>query len=289
MAVPRPLLGILSIHLMIVLISSCTSDTSPRDTHGDDPVIAMVGNRTLHTSDLSAIIHPQISATDSIALAAAYIDQWVDDQLLTREAAKRYSDDIDIDRLVLDYREQLFKIHLEEEIISDRFDPTIQQYDLDGFYESIKSQFLLDHSIYRVWYLKVSRDQDNLKDLITSWNDNKLTKIKTFAYAFGEEQQLDSTQWMTWEDLEGYASIWSQSRANQHKSQRQRDDKYEYFLKVMDHVDKEEIAPLSYIKPQLTKMILHRRRQSILETYKQELYEVAINQNQIKFPTSDEN
>ena len=50
----------------------------------------------------------------------------------------------------------------------------------------------------------------------------------------------------------------------------------------MDSVDKGEISPLEYIRPQLNRMYLHKRKQKVIENYKQELYEKALNNNIIK-------
>ena len=60
------------------------------------------------------------------------------------------------------------------------------------------------------------------------------------------------------------------------------DQNYQYFLKVIESRDEGEISPLSYVEERLRQMMLHQRKQIIIEEYKQELYERALNNNVIK-------
>ena len=74
------------------------------------------------------------------------------------------------------------------------------------------------------------------------------------------------------------------ARIDKKQVQTQRDSEYEYFLKIVDQEAKGEISPLAYIEKQLVRMLLHKKRGEILESYKQELYEKALNDNTIKLP-----
>jgi len=268
----------------VVFLSSVSCDDRKAPQVIDEPVVASVANKVLYLSDLNNMIHDNTSAHDSTSLAAAYIDQWVRDQLVTKEAARLLSSDLEIDQLVQDYREKLLKIHLEDQIIASRYDTTISVQELSSFYEGIKGQFLLKENLYRGSYAKFPVGTTGLSDFNEAWKSDDLVSVNTFAGAFAEEHHLDSTMWITWPELTEWYEGWSESRADRALSQRQKDKEYEYFLKIVEQVDKGEISPLSYIRPQLERMILHKRKQKILEDYKQELYERALNNNIIKLP-----
>ena len=47
-------------------------------------------------------------------------------------------------------------------------------------------------------------------------------------------------------------------------------------------MDKGAFSPLGYIAPQLSRMLLHKRKQNILDAYKQELYEKALQENIVR-------
>ena len=250
----------------------------------DDPLVASVGSKSLYQSDLSLMIHPSISRSDSTAMASTYIDQWVREQLMTREAYQFFSSDAEIEQLVNDYREKLLKFNLEEEIIAARYDTIITDSELRSFYDEMKEQFFLGSTIYRTLFLKIDRTKEGLAGFRKDWNENNYSTIYSFASAFGEAQQLDTTVWRTWTEVSEWTDLWTEPQINLYSSLRRRDNKYEYFLKVMEKVDKGSVSPLEYIKPRLTRMLLHKRKQQILEDYKQELYEKALQNNIIKLP-----
>lgn len=251
----------------------------------NDVVIASVDNRTLYQSELNNVIHPNISKQDSIALAGAYIDKWVRDQLMAREAAKSFSSDIEIETLVDDYREKLLRFNLEEKIIETRFDTTITKSELNDFYESIKEQFQLSEGLYRCIYAKFDPNVAAFKAFSKEWKEDKNDgAVASIAMAYAEEHHLDTLQWVNQTIVDKWHDGWSQSRINRKLNQRQSDGKYEFFLKIVDHMDNGAVSPLEYIRPQLIKMLLHKRKQNIIEEYKQELFEKALNNNNIKLP-----
>lgn len=271
----------IAILLMIVSVS-CDKPLQGPKTH-EGKMLASVGSKILYESDLINVIHPNTKSQDSIGLATAYIDQWIRDQLITREAKNSFSSDIGIEQLVADYREKLLKFNLEERIINERYDTVISEGDLLTYYESIKDQFVLEEEICRGLYIKMDRKQQGLKDFTKEWNNkDDNPSMYAFARAYNIDMEADTTSWRTWTELNTWYNGWSKSKARSLSKQRQNDKEYEYFLKIVGFIDKGEFSPLEYIKPQLTKMLLLKRRQGIIETYKQELYEKALRNNLIK-------
>ena len=61
------------------------------------------------------------------------------------------------------------------------------------------------------------------------------------------------------------------------------DNDFLYFFRLLELVNRKEIAPLSYIENQASKVILHRRKIKLLEEKKEELYEQKTNQIKV-FP-----
>ena len=246
------------------------------------PVLAKVGDQSLYYNDISHLIHPNSKNQDSASLTTAFIDQWLRDELMTREAAKYFRSDTEIDRLVEDYQAKLLKFNLEEKILSERYDSIVSPEELASFYEQMKEQFRLKENVYRCIYVKIDKGTEGLKEFTNKWKKDEYGSIKSFAGAFSTESHLDTIQWKPWSEVDGWYSKWSKSRVDQKIKQRQNDSEYEYFLKIVDSVDKGEISPLEYIRPQLNRMYLHKRKQKVIENYKQELYEKALNNNIIK-------
>lgn len=261
------------------LLTSCDKQTSAIDS---PEVIASVEGRELYKSALDNVIHPQASPQDSSAMATAYVDQWVRDQLLMRQASRLFSSDFEVERLVDDYRERLLKYNLEDKILTERYDTVISPQELQRYYEKMKEDFVLNEDIYRSTYVKFDKETKSLTQFAKDWKKNDTEAIRTFAAAFAEIFDADTTVWRTWDDMTRGFEGFSKSSAQALKEQRQIGGEYEYYLKTHDIAALGSLAPLGYVAPQLKRMLLHQRKQQLLEAYKQELYEKALKDNVIK-------
>ena len=281
---PMRLLIFFSLILIFGVISqSCSYETKSVDI--EEKVVAKVGSRNLYQSDLDKIIHPNATSADSVSLATMYIDSWVRDQLMTREAAKYFSSDFEIEKLVDDYREKLLKFNLEEQVIRMRFDTIVTEGELNELYDEMKDQFILDRTLYRCIFAKFERNTSGLSEFVKDWDNENDLNIITFAAAFGSESFLDTSVWVTQDAIDEWYPSWSERRLAKDQKQRQNTAEYEYFLKVVDVADEGEQSPLGYIRDRLVHMLLHRRKKAILEKYKQDLYEDALNKNIITLPS----
>jgi hypothetical protein len=247
------------------------------------PIIVKIGNRVLTEEQISTMIHPSASSEDSAAIANAYVDKWVRDQLLMKEAVKLYATDIEIERLVDDYRENLLKYRLEEAIITARFDTTITYNELFAFYNENKRQFPLSEDLFRAVIINVPDDSKSKELLQKAWKAGEIEKIIRIADSFALTSSLDTTLWMTWPEITKLSTTKFDYPGNKNgRMQSKKDDNSEFFLKIIEKVDKGDLSPLAYIENQLILMLRHKRKKEIIEKYNEELYERALQQNEIQ-------
>lgn len=244
-------------------------------------MIAKVYNTSLYMSELDAVIHPSVTQSDSVALAKAYIDQWIKDQILMEEASNYFIDRSNIDRLVADYRKNLIKFEYENKVISEQFDTLVNKTELTSFYETIKEQFLLHESIYNVQLAELNSEVSDLKDLYKEWkNDNPVA-----IFAIASRSVLDTTIWMTWPEITQWSDKFSEDKAITGSYQQIATDNSEIFLKVRERRAPMEYSPLPFVSVQLKQMILHKRKGKLLELKKDELYKEALEADEIKILT----
>ncbi len=277
---PSKLSAFLCALFVIGALSYCGGNHTKKT---ESQVIVAVDNRVLTIDKIRTLIHPQATAVDSLAIFNAFVDNWIRDQLLMREASKLYATDIEIEQLVHDYRESLLKFRLEESIIKERFDSTITANDLYAFYNQYKTQFILRDPIYRCLMVQMPSDHSGLKLLQKAWKERDLAYIAKIGESFVLSSIIDTTQWYTWSEIDERSSglftdpvnkrVWEQEKTS---------DSLQGYLKIIDTIDKSEVSPLSYIQDQLVMMILHTRRKKIIEDYRQELYNQALRNNEIK-------
>ena len=60
------------------------------------------------------------------------------------------------------------------------------------------------------------------------------------------------------------------------------DDQFKYYLNILDRRSKNDIAPMEYVIDQISNVILHKRKISLLSEKREEIYEREINRNTIK-------
>ncbi len=265
---------------MLFLNIACQPSEQLLDT--EDVVVAKVGDRVLNLSTVRQVIHAYNTPSDSLAMSTSYINQWIRNQLMMREAARYFSTDEAIEQLVTDFRQRLLMHSLENKIIEERFDTLIAESELMDFYDQMKSQFILREPLFRGMYVKFPNETKSLDQFYKDWKQEEVHAIITFASAYGEALEIDTSIWRTWDEIKGWYPKFSLNTALREKSQRRLDTKAQYYLKIAQKVDKGQYSPLTYIEPQLKRMLLYNRRKALLEKYKEELYEKALQENIIK-------
>jgi hypothetical protein len=60
------------------------------------------------------------------------------------------------------------------------------------------------------------------------------------------------------------------------------DGDYRYYYRVLESVKSKETAPFDYIREQASKVILHRRKQELLEKWKENLYQKELRRQNIQ-------
>ena len=265
--------------IVSILWSSCNKRDNA-DSLGD-PIVASVYRTSLHKSELNTVIHPSVNYRDSVALAKAYIDQWVKDQILMEEASKYSIDRSNIDRLVADYRKKLIKFEYENKIVSEQFDTIVSNAELSSFYETNKEQFPLTESIYNVQLAELNNEVSDLKDLYKEWKNDNAEEV----FGIASRAISDSTVWLTWKDINKWSDKFSERKATAGSYQQIATENSEIFLKVRESKAPMDHSPLPFVRVRLKQMILHKRKLKLLEMKKEELYKEALEADEIKIMT----
>ena len=81
-----------------------------------DPVVARVGEQYLFKSQLEELVHDGTSPTDSAAIVDGYVQNWIVENLMIREADKNVAADINLNKLVEEYRASLLVYNYEKKL-----------------------------------------------------------------------------------------------------------------------------------------------------------------------------
>lgn len=255
---------------------SCNSASNVN--HDNDKLLAKVYDKPLYLSELSDIFSDQtMSRADSNQLITNYVERWVRDNVVMFEAEKNVPKDLNLDKLVKNYRSSLIRSIYEKNIIEEALDSTVTLSELNDFYEKNKDQYQLETAIVRCYLIKLDKnapDQDAVRDW---WDDiqeaDNLKRLLNYCKVHAKVYMLDDKTWYKVEDLVGLLPNGKLSTDNVHKEEMTfKDDNFQYFFKILELVNKKETAPMSYIKDQAVKFILHKKQMKLLDEKIESIY-----------------
>jgi hypothetical protein len=272
--------------LTIALFVSCNYLQLEEKESVASEIIAIVNTEKLFRTDLKDFLPNNISKEDSIVLVKGYINDWAIKQLLLKKAETNSSlEDVDeINTLVKDYKESLLINSYKERLIKQQLDTVINEAEIEAFYAENKENFKLNTELLKIKYLHFDNNIINKKEIINLFKSDEIEDIEAL-----EKQQL-SFKYYQFND-----SIWAQvdkvllklpfSKENLLKKSKfiqEQDSLGLYLATIKDVLVRSDIAPLSFIKPTIKQMILHKRKIEFIREIEKILVKDATKNNNFK-------
>ena len=219
-------------------------------------------------------------------LVRGYINDWAIKQLLLKKAETNNSkEDVDkIDNLVRDYKESLIINNYKERLIKQQLDTVINDVEIDAYYRENKENFRLNEELLKIKYLHFDNNIINKKEIITlfkSSNIDDLENLEKQQLSFKFHQFNDSV----WTRLDKVMLKLPFSKDNLLKKiefVKKQDSLGLYLAAINDVLVRNDIAPLSYIKPAIKQMILHKRKIQLIRDIEKILVQDATKNNNFK-------
>lgn len=263
---------------------SCSEDIQ---TNNGNFLLARVYNKSLYIKDLEGMFPPGTSAYDSSLITNAYTQRWIRDAVLLYEAENNLPKDLNIDRLVRDYRSSLVRNNYEQVLLEQLMETEISKEELANFYDKNKIQYQLDNPIVKanvVVVPKIISVRDSLKYLWKNATDVNLTRLKNICEEYELSHILDGSKWNEWENLAIYLprNIDFEAFSRKGKDFSIQDGEFEVWVKILDSRKPQEIPPIEYVEEQLKRMLLLSRKTKLLEEKKEDMFDIAKRKGQIE-------
>ena len=272
--------------IVIVILQSCDYFTIKSDTH--QPV-ARVNDTYLYKEDLKNIFTNNITSQDSILITNNYINNWIKQQLLLSKAQINLENKSEkFEELVKKYREDLFINSYKEAVVKQYLDTKITSDDIDEFYLNNNQNFKLNEELVKLKYIKIGKDVLNKKELIKLFNSTKKEDLESLnAKELSlKSHHLNDSIWVKYSDLIVKIPILK----TEDKSQLLKKDNFIqkedslslYLVTIKEVLNRNEIAPKSYITPTIKQMILHQRKLLLLRNIEETLIDDANKKQQFE-------
>lgn len=193
--------------LLVCLVFVGYSCSKVSQINNNDFLLARAYNKSLFIKDLEGMFPPGISAYDSSLITNAFTQRWVRDAVLLYEAENNLSKDLNIDRLVRDYRSSLVRNNYEQVLLEQLMETQISKAELTDFYDKNKIQYQLDNPIVKanvVVVPKIISVRDSLKYLWKNTSEINLARLKNICEEYDLAYILDAGKWNEWENLANY-------------------------------------------------------------------------------------
>lgn len=261
------------IWVFVIFFFGCTQPNPLAPS--DDKLLAEVHDYRLYESQLKELLPGNGTKEDSLAFVQSYIEKWIRESLVKHAAEKNIPRDLDINQLVEDYRSSLIQYHYEKKIVETRLDTIVSEDELVDYYDQNKNQFLLSEPLFLSDFAKFPVETKSLNAFNSDWKKNNLDQVKAFCEDFSTSYLIQNNQWIPLSELSASFpfSKTDTQRFRKNAAYRVTHEGFEYFLKINDFRDKNDIPPLSYIKDQIIKIILHRRKSDIINRHTEDLYQ----------------
>jgi hypothetical protein len=274
--------------LCVVVLATIAACGKNNDTSGSNRLVATVYNRSLYLTDLDGMFPESATHQDSQQVITAFSDRWIREQVIMSEAERNVPKELNLDELVKKYRESLILSNYEEQLTKIGLDTAITEGELTEFYEKNKEQYQLETPIVRCYFLKVARPTQQIDSLNKWWNSPKsgdnLSKLQVYAQQNAKNYIFEDSIWTRADDIIAMLPKGTLTADNisTGKELTLKTDDAQYFFRALGVMNKQEIAPLSFIRSQASKYILHRRKTQLLEKKKQEMYDTELRKNNVK-------
>lgn len=263
---------------LLLTVCSCSFFNKESDKN----VVARVENKLLLETDIQGIIPQNTSPEDSALIINNYIQNWVKDNLILKKAELNLKDSQkDVEKQLEDYRRSLIVYSYEKELIKQRLDTVVLGYEIQEFYTNNSQNFELRDDIVKVLYLKVNKKAPQLKKIRKLYKYKKESDketLKELAHQYAEKFHLNDNQWILFDELKNEVPMFvSQTEGflKNIKNVEVEDSLSIYFVHIKDYKLKKDVAPLSFEAKNIKNIIINKRKLSLINKIRSELYEEA--------------
>ena len=260
----------------------------------DNNAIARVNDNYLYADDLKGLISDETKKEDSVLIVNNYIKRWATQQLLIDQAEINLSQEklAAFEKLVMEYREELYTEAYKNVIVSRQLDSTISVSEYVEFYELNRENFRLNDELVKVRYIHLDESYTGLsktKEKFTRFNEIDKKELSELSIQFIDNNLNDSV----WVEKEALLNVLPVLQSNNTQVLKKsnfaqlQDSLGVYLVKIEDVLGLKEIAPLSYIKPTIEQIILNKRKLELIKKLEKDITKDAIRNNKFEIYTPE--
>ncbi|MDD2985976.1 hypothetical protein [Flavobacterium sp.] len=270
--------------LLLLVLVPVFASCSYFKTEAEPEAIARVGESFLYQNDIVDLIPEGTSKEDSIGIVRNFINRWATQKILIN-AAERNIEAVkleEFDKLIQQYRIDLYTKAYIEEIVKREVDTTVTELDIQNYYKENKENFKTNGVLVRLRYIQLPKDHPKFELIKSNFFDSKL-KDKNFWETYQLQFKSSALNDSVWVDMnQVYRKLPFINPDNRDtyilpgKTIQQPDSLNVYLVKVTNVIDKNQISPYEYVKVTLKELIISQRKLELIHKFEKEITDDAI-------------
>lgn len=259
-----------------ILFFSCRDQSN---VYEGKTVLVKMGEVYLFEEDLPASI---FVTADSSTLKEQYIEEWLRDQAMIKEASK-IIDLNAVDAKVDDYRTSLIlaeyqKLLLEENKIDFSDEELLEEY------EKVKENFVSNQTLFDVQYFIFSLEIENESAIRTSLNSGSLPEwLQKYCEQNPSLCNTERENWMPKENFKATTSVASNLLYTTSNYQLYYTDDLRILMFRINKIIKEgEAKPFEMIKEEIKELASYQKKQQYLQEIVDKTYQTAKNNDEFE-------
>lgn len=256
----------------------------------NDILLAEVNGEKYYHSD---IYFPQdMSPEDSVTFQKQMVDNWVRQQLMYMDAKDNLTSEQlnELERRAENARKMLIIAAMEENLVSDSSKISVTPAEAQKYYEENKNEFLLRENIVRVNYIRLKKS-DNIqqfRDLLKSDKADDHARLETLARNSAINYFLEDQVWLYFQDILKEIPIKAPDQEaflNSASYHEITNDSVVYLVRFKDFKLVNSTAPFALVKDRIISLLIARKKNEILDAYRNNIYENALKEKKVTLYT----
>jgi hypothetical protein len=266
---------------VISVLSSCS--LLSQKAKDKETAIARVNDKYLYPEDLKDLVPAGTGATDSIEITAAYINNWVRQELLLKQAEDNLEEtNRDFTHQIEQYRNSLIIYAYESELVNQKLDTVVPVSEIEDYYEKNQNNFQLRENIVLASYVIVGKNSPiaaKVKSLLLSNRDADKEKLQTLCQENGVDFLINDGTWMSFADLTRKIPLTVDDQEEflqKNKFIEVKDSTTMYYVAISAFKSKESISPLNFEIENIRTILLNKRKAALLQRMEDDLISNAV-------------
>ena len=279
--------------IVVAILISCDSIFNKKI---EKEPIARVGNTFLYKEDVADLVGSNMSKLNSASFVTNYINNWALQQLLLSKAKINLSEDklASFEKLAANYRADLYIRSYKEALVQQVQDTVIGMSEINSFYKRQKENFRLKEKLVKLRFVELPKqflNKSRVVEKLKRFSEEDVAYLDSIGVQFKKMNLNDSTWVKTHRIIKEIPGLTIENQGRYLKKPQffeLQDSFGVYLVKVMDILNINDVAPLSFIKPTIEQLIINRRRLDYIRKLETEIIDEAIKEQEFEIYVKDE-